>query len=478
MNPSKVRWILVVFVILAVAASPFLVRGNQAVESLKKVHQEEIASLSESDRARIVERNFETFTSLPEAERNAYISLHTRLVEDKKKTGHLSATLDTYSSWLRTLEPYQREELKQESDPGKRVELIKEFLHEQSEEAARNAVANQMESVSGPPQGGGRGGWRTPPLPPEALARIMEEIEAIMFHRLDTGQRSELEHLEGLARYVRLLHFVREESVKRDDGRLFSMRDETELQKVISVIEDSRIRESLGEAGTPFQRMRWHILLHFSLRNELEKETRAERRLPSADTLEADFNALPKDMQDKLLSLSSDDFIDELTRLNEERNAPVTREDVEAVFSIPESFRKRYAEAAGQRFNRDGGPGRPRPEDIIRNADRNKNGRITFDELPEEMKAPLSRFFEEAGEDGLPVEGVIERFDRLRSNGGRFGPRGGEGGPRGEGGPPFGPPPDRPGFNGNPDGFRGRPDRGPGPPPGGDQPPPPPPNAE
>lgn len=153
-------------------------------------------------------------------------------------------------------------------------------------------------------------------------------------------------------------------------------------------------------------------------------------------------------------------FFERLVRLGDkDSDARLTQDEFVAALSIKEEPVADENEAAD-------GPRRfPDPGQMFDRLDRNKDGKLTKDELPEPAKERLQRLFERVGKDELTREDFLRSMER---RGDRGGPPGGLGRPDGERmarqdgdrGPDGGPPRDgnRPG-----DGDRGRGPEGRGP---------------
>lgn len=152
--------------------------------------------------------------------------------------------------------------------------------------------------------------------------------------------------------------------------------------------------------------------------------------------------------------------VDELPEQAKERLSPLFQR-----LGKTELTREDFMKAAEQRGNRpggpnggpggppNGGPGGPgqNPGENFNRLDANKDGKLTFDELPDQLKDRLRPLFQGLGKNEITREEFIRAAERA---GGR------PGGPP-NGGPPNGGPP-----NGGPNGgFGGRPNGGPGGPP-------------
>lgn len=88
--------------------------------------------MSEVDRGRF-DRNLQEFQKLDESEKQKYRLLHENLVKDTAQGGGLAKLLQTYSAWVQTLTPTQRDELQKETAPAQKMALIRRFKDEHDE---------------------------------------------------------------------------------------------------------------------------------------------------------------------------------------------------------------------------------------------------------------------------------------------------------------------------------------------------------
>lgn len=93
-----------------------------------------LRQMSNVDRDRF-DRNLREFQKLSEADKQQYRLLHENLVKDHSQGGGLTKLLQTYSAWVQTLTPTQRDELQKETAPAQKMALIRRFKEEQDETA-------------------------------------------------------------------------------------------------------------------------------------------------------------------------------------------------------------------------------------------------------------------------------------------------------------------------------------------------------
>ena len=240
MNPNSVRLWLVISLLVALGLAPFLARGDQAAYRTRRRNQEKIAAMSESDRQRLM-RNLEAYRNMDPAEQDQLQAFHHQLAQDRQSpNGELSRVMDDYTSWLATIEPYQRDQLNQESDPGKRIALMRSIVEEQRERMAEQAL-----SLTGTIGDILRRRY-IPLLTNAELKNVMAQIEVRARPRMGT-QRSEIESLSGLDRYYRVLKIVAAPIFDGDEQQPMFFNPPHEIvdvyNKIDDLIEDSEKRE-------------------------------------------------------------------------------------------------------------------------------------------------------------------------------------------------------------------------------------------
>ncbi len=130
----------------------------------KESRRREIEQMNEVDRNRL-QRNFELFQELTPTERDKVRQIHTTVEQDES----LKAVMEAYYDWLSTLSPVQREQLRRETDPAARVELIRQFKDEQA------STGDEYEAGGGPSGRFSRGRFR-PPMFGSGRGKINREM--------------------------------------------------------------------------------------------------------------------------------------------------------------------------------------------------------------------------------------------------------------------------------------------------------------
>ncbi|HUG89398.1 MAG TPA: hypothetical protein VML55_01105 [Planctomycetaceae bacterium] len=117
-----------------VVVVPLLLGADGDDSSRLAANRRQIADMSAAERARL-EQQYSEFRALPEAERDKLRRLHAELEADSG----LQQVLDDYSRWLRTLSPWQRQELQREDDWSRRLEIVRQFREEQRAAQSRRS---------------------------------------------------------------------------------------------------------------------------------------------------------------------------------------------------------------------------------------------------------------------------------------------------------------------------------------------------
>jgi hypothetical protein len=98
-------------------------------KTLRERH-EQVVKMSQVERDHL-QRNLAEFQQMSPEKRDHYRQLNEQLEANKKDGGQLSSLLQTYSAWLQTLTPSQREALRQETDSARKLALVQKFKDEQ-----------------------------------------------------------------------------------------------------------------------------------------------------------------------------------------------------------------------------------------------------------------------------------------------------------------------------------------------------------
>ena len=90
----------------------------------------QVEQMSDLERGRL-QRNLAEFKQLTPEQQAPYRDLYLKLEENKTTGGSLSSLLQEYSAWLTTLTPSQRDDLNKETEPVKKLALVRQFKSDQ-----------------------------------------------------------------------------------------------------------------------------------------------------------------------------------------------------------------------------------------------------------------------------------------------------------------------------------------------------------
>ena len=190
----------------------------------------QLRKMSPIERDRL-NRNIAEFQKLSDAEKEHYRKLHQELKHDTATGGGLNSLLQTYSVWVQTLTPTQRDEIQKESNPSHRFALVRRFKDEQEEpsESPEVSMETQPEMVS--EEG-------LSPLNSVFTKRdafLQKDIKAVLkvlYNNLASDQLTPEFKDPQLADYVPLIHA----SVQSSGGNYQAWPEQKLLQEMIAAV--------------------------------------------------------------------------------------------------------------------------------------------------------------------------------------------------------------------------------------------------
>jgi hypothetical protein len=282
------RWRLFAGCIIVVAVIPLCLGAGDDVRPTQEVHRRQIQEMTAAERRRL-ELNFQTYRQLSDSERENYDKLH-RMVEDDPSLREL---MYVYAEWLKTLSPWEREELRKETDPAARVELVRQFKEEQERKHLEQGIESPGSMEAGP----GRFSRFGRHLDAADLAAVFEVLEASLPPDLIESFKPH----DGLARYVAVLdaHLGRQRP-----GRFPLFSDEL-TEQMIAAIADESLQEQLTRSSN-IERRRNELRTLISRSLWVVWWAEFEKRKPSDDQIyefyaqlppreRADYTSLPPD---------------------------------------------------------------------------------------------------------------------------------------------------------------------------------------
>jgi hypothetical protein len=291
---------LLAVALLSVATVPFLLRADDPELTMRR---RQIAGMSQAERERI-DRSFQQFETMSEQERQHLRQFDATLQEDRiSNRGRLTETLNTYEQWLKTVTPHQRDALRRESDPARRIALIRDIIESQRSDRIQTRMGSRLEEFLGP----------IPVLSQKDLLAVME----IIFRKAPVWISAEsLRELESYPEKRRPLKLF--EMLARKNRTVSELLTETTTRQLLEAISDEQTRrelETVPESGRSMPAARARMLkvgraIQMSVFAELDREYR--RRELSLANLQKFFSTLPPEEQQQLLTLSPEEFRQEL----------------------------------------------------------------------------------------------------------------------------------------------------------------------
>jgi hypothetical protein len=284
MTPRN-HWLLAVSLVVMITLPLLLGVGNDKASSQSNPRQD-IARMSKEVQAKL-KRQYESFQAMTPAQRDKYRSLHHTLNENSAKGRELAKAAQVYRDWLKTLSAWEISELRRETDPKKRIELVRKFKEEHVHEKERRSFGKG----SVPYMGRGAG----PKLPRDDLIKILELIGERI--KLSSEDRKTLESETGLKR---LLH-IASLALRGTDGRRWP--DDTLMKDILTKVSDGRVRRYLSDASkSESRRGSLRRLIAASLFAEMQADLK--NRQPSNEQIESFFLELDSRKRDELTGLS------------------------------------------------------------------------------------------------------------------------------------------------------------------------------
>lgn len=251
-----------------------------------------VKQMTAEDRARL-QKNIETFRQLTAEERAAYRHLSATVESDPG----LKQLMATYTAWLQTLTPGQREELRLERDINKRRDLVEKFRKEQVEK--EEMPLPELES-------GSRNPWQVPTLESSELLAVLDLVK----NALPEDRKARLPEARD--------EIGRLEQAWAIAGNLWRPPVEAgtivlPFEKMLDVVETPAVRDFLSTPDR--QRALWGAwagVIGRSLFQEIHREI--EKRTPDDATLVKYFSDLEPSQRFELNQLTRDDWRREMIR--------------------------------------------------------------------------------------------------------------------------------------------------------------------
>jgi hypothetical protein len=225
-------------------------RAADPVANSREKNRQQIANMSATERARL-KRNFDKFRALSADEQARLRRLDEALKADRREQGGLSQTMGAYVEWLGTLQPGEREDLRHETSPDRRVKLVADLVKEQQQRQSFDPTGARLAN-------------RRRGLSPEDLDSVLAVLELAVRerHLLSPQKAAELEAKQGLHRHVGIVETILPGADR--DGRpqpplLWPIPDDV-IEAMTAAISDSEhrrlIERGIGTDRSSFARGR------------------------------------------------------------------------------------------------------------------------------------------------------------------------------------------------------------------------------
>ena len=301
-----------------------LLLGAEQVENPEwRERWQRIAELSSLDKDRL-KSNLLEFENLTEERRQQYREIHKSTTNDPE----LAQVLSDYFEWLKTLSPYQRTELREETDDQARLALVRSFRAQQ-EERREDSQKFMRQKWAGRPK-----------LSSEDFRAVIGAIESW----LHLADRTELEKLQGFRRDFHLVRQAlpleyREERVLRLPAELNNA--------IVAAIADEQLREWLKEHPTRERQRRILHLIVGGLWGEF-REIWEEQYRPTDEEIENLIPELDAETRDQIFMMAPWQAKHRLYREHLRKRDPAMAAD-------REQLRKLSMHLFGSGRSRDGG---------------------------------------------------------------------------------------------------------------------------
>jgi len=252
----------------------------------RATRRQHIAAMSSTERARL-ERNLHTFLQLSRDQRARYVELHQFIASD----AHRNDVLHAYLDWLKTLSPWQRDELRNTANPKERMQRVREFLEEQQQASDQD---DRLFPATGPFS---KSLARPTAKDSSAMIQILEESLDVPLR-----DRRVLESLDGFERHLMVVELAIRQLLNIPRARRPEWLEPQLCDKMIDAIASEPLRNVLRRRLTPEQQRRavMGVVLQ-GLFNEWKAEV--QKHQPDERALKEFFMNLPGEPRDEIMRL-------------------------------------------------------------------------------------------------------------------------------------------------------------------------------
>lgn len=148
----RVSNLIPVFLLLAL---PFSLGAGPGPEAEYTANRKSIESMGQPQRDRL-NRNFNTYRELTGDQKDYYKNLHQEIEKDaiERPIKNLKESMSNYIDWLNTIDPYDRQKIREETDLNKRMNIVRQILMDDARKLREVKMAVAAFLVLKPRRGG------------------------------------------------------------------------------------------------------------------------------------------------------------------------------------------------------------------------------------------------------------------------------------------------------------------------------------
>ena len=121
--------LLAVFNVLILLFAMSSASAMAADQKTVKDRMTDMKLMSPLERDRL-NRNIQDFQTLSSSQKTQFRNLHAELIDDRVHNGGMTSLMQTYTVWLSSLTPAQREAIKNETDAARKLEIVRRIKDE------------------------------------------------------------------------------------------------------------------------------------------------------------------------------------------------------------------------------------------------------------------------------------------------------------------------------------------------------------
>lgn len=224
------------------------------------------------------DRNLQSFQALSADQKEQYRKLHRDLEADHKEAGGgLTSLMETYSVWLMTLTPAQREELQLEKDMAKKIAIVRRYKEDQDRSSEHHDVAPEESLAQPAPKNIAKGALDKKDL--DSVCKVL--VDNLPFDR----KKAEFDEL-GLSNYLPIL----QESILQYSNN-HEWPGDLLLAKMMSAVRKETLKEINRSTAKRDAMIRMTLMGILKLASDQVHDPTAEERIQTALALSAEERA-------------------------------------------------------------------------------------------------------------------------------------------------------------------------------------------